>query len=90
MEHPDRGSLLEFGEAVFEVAVRRVRPEFTREEWEVFERTWRRDEPHALVAEMLQRRISWVYRTKFNILQRLEQQVVLLSADIASPGGLAG
>jgi RNA polymerase sigma factor (sigma-70 family) len=90
LEHPGGDDLLEFGEAVFEVAVQRVRPEFTREEWEVFERTWRRDEPHALVADALRRRISWVYRTKFKILHRLEEQVVLLSADIACPGGLTG
>lgn len=60
LPHPGGDDLLEFGEAVFEVAVQRVRPEFTREEWEVFERTWRRNEPHALVADALQRRISWV------------------------------
>ena len=90
LERADGDNVLEFGAAVFEVAIQRIQPEFTREEWDVFERTWRREEPHALVAQVLQRPISWVYRTKYNILQRLKEQVVLLSADIASPGELAG
>jgi RNA polymerase sigma-70 factor, ECF subfamily len=75
----------EIGAAVFEVAVEQVRAEFDDQEWEVFERNWRRDQPHAVVARELGRPIGWVYRTKFRILQRLKQQVATLSANIAWP-----
>lgn len=75
----------ELSAALFEVAVQKVRSEFVDYEWEVFERTWYRDQPHREAARELGRPIAWIYRTKFKILQRLKQQVAILSADIAWP-----
>lgn len=71
--------------AIVEVAVTHVQTEFDDEQWEVFERNWRRDQSHAEVARALGRPVGWVYRTKFKILQRLKQQVAALSANIAWP-----
>lgn len=74
-----------FGVAVFDVALHKIRPEFSDEEWSAFERTWRNHEPNEAVADDLQRPIGWIYQARFRILKRLRQQVGILAEDIAGP-----
>ncbi len=83
LQHPaDDGWLIDFNTAVLEVGLERIRLEFSTTEWQVFERNWRRGEAARDVAAAFGQPVGWVYQTKFRALERLKQEVGILSEDL--------
>jgi RNA polymerase sigma factor (sigma-70 family) len=66
---------------VFQKALSRIRGEFNENTWRAFERAWIDDVPSADVAAELDRPIGWVYKAKSKVVNRLEEEVRLLSED---------
>lgn len=80
----------DFAEAILEVALKQIQPEFTAQEWIAFERSWRQDDPAPQIAQDLDWKIGQVYRVKSLILHRLKEQVATLAADIPWPPDARG
>lgn len=76
--------IAEFNSHVFHTALETIRPEFSDEIWQVFEAVWIQDRPSREVAQEMNRKPEWVYRAKYNVLQRLKAEVQYLTADIAA------
>lgn len=71
----------EFNAHVHATALRRIRPEFDERTWEAFHRLWFDDQDPAEVAALWGKQRGWAYKVKFNVLQRLEEEIVFLSAN---------
>jgi len=76
---------VDFNEAVVEVMLDRLRGSLSELEYEVFERTWKRNERAADVARDLRCRLGWVYQVRRKAEKRLRQEIDIFSADIISP-----
>lgn len=85
LQPSDDGWLRDFSGAITEVAAKKIRSEFSKEEWTVYERSWLQEVPYVVIGRELGRSVSWVYQAKSRILKRLRQQVAILCEDIASP-----
>lgn len=72
----------EINESVLQLAVDEVRPEFAAETWEAFSSIWFEGERPQAVAARLGRSASWVYKAKFNVLQRLKCVVQRVAHDL--------
>lgn len=75
--------LADFNAAVLDASLNRICPEFTAEEWTAFCRVWQADEPCLEVAADICKSASWVYRTKYRILDRLKREIAVLAEDSA-------
>ena len=73
-----------FNEHIGDVAFERIRPDFDAFTWEAFELLWKQHKSSSEVAEILGKPVDWVYQVKYRVLRRLEKEVLLLTADIAS------
>jgi RNA polymerase sigma-70 factor (ECF subfamily) len=73
----------EFNAQVYRTAVGRIRVEFDNETWRVFEQVWESGQSPKDVASLLKREPSWVYQAKFRVVQRLKEEIILLSNDLA-------
>lgn len=78
-----RSWLADFNAAVLETGMERICPEFSTEEWTAFQRVWLADEPCLTVAAEIGKPASWVYRTKYRILDRLKREIGMLADDSA-------
>lgn len=84
LAEPDSQSwLADFNAAVLDASLDRICPEFSPEEWTVFRRVWQSDEPCLMVAAEIDKPASWVYRTKYRILDRLRREIAILADDSA-------
>lgn len=72
-----------FNAHIYRSAVDRIRREFDDETWRVFERVWEQGQRPKDVARSLQRDPQWVYQAKFKVVQRLKEEIVRLSDDVA-------
>ncbi len=82
LQHPgDEAWMPEFNTAVLEVGLERIRGEFSADEWEAFQRNWLLGEPASAIAAAMGKKLGWVYQTKYRALDRLKQQIGILSAD---------
>jgi RNA polymerase sigma-70 factor (ECF subfamily) len=82
---------------LLEVALARIRPEFTAEQWGAFEAValrpdptgdragliWVERPPYGRVAAELGRPVAWVYKVKSLVLRRLKGEVLYLAEDLA-------
>lgn len=75
----------DFTEHVLAVALERIRGEFEASTWEAFRATWFRLEPPADVAARLGTAIHAVYVNKSRVLNRLQAEILNLSADLPEP-----
>lgn len=66
---------------LFELALSRTRPRFSEEVWQAFETTWLEDRSPQDVAQQLQRSPAWIYKARFKVLNRLQQEVEELAAN---------
>lgn len=78
-----RSWLADFNAAVLETGMERICPEFSPEEWTTFQRVWLANEPCLTVAAEIGKPASWVYRTKYRILDRLKREIGILADDSA-------
>jgi RNA polymerase sigma-70 factor, ECF subfamily len=78
-----RSWLADFNAAVLDASLNRICPEFSAEEWAAFLRMWQSDEPCLAVAVDVCKPASWVYRTKYRILDRLKREIAGLADDSA-------
>jgi DNA-directed RNA polymerase specialized sigma24 family protein len=81
---------------LLEVALERVRPEFTDEEWRAFvavalevvgaddgaRMVWVDRSPSARLARDLGRPVAWLYKVKFRVSQRLKAEVCYLAEEL--------
>lgn len=73
----------EFNGYMFRIAMERIRPDFDREVWETFEKTWIGDLPPREAAGRLGRPVGWVYKARYRVLQRLRKELEFLTSDEA-------
>lgn len=66
-----------------QVALERIRPEFTQDMWQAFDAIWFHDLTPAETAAKLHRPPAWVYHVKYRILRRLKEVIVPLLDDVA-------
>jgi RNA polymerase sigma-70 factor, ECF subfamily len=71
----------EFNAAIYEAAIERIRPEFSADQWQVFEQVWMKGRKPANVARELNKKPARVYKIKFNVLQRLKEEIEYLVSD---------
>ncbi len=71
----------EFKSYVFERAMLNVKREFSSETWMAFEKQWVEHSNPKVLAEQMNRSISWLYQAKSNVLARLRSEVERLSDD---------
>jgi RNA polymerase sigma-70 factor (ECF subfamily) len=67
---------------VYQTAVARIRPEFSDDVWEAFERVWVHRQSPREAAEALGKTPQWVYQAKYKVLQRLQAAIEDLAADL--------
>ena len=85
-EDPAAGTWMEdFANHIYEVALKRVGPEFDEDTWRVFQTLWSQEASPKTVAEEVGRDISWVYKAKYKVLQRLKDEVKYLAEDMHMP-----
>lgn len=72
----------EFNAVIYESAMERVRKEYDEVAWQAFEMVWIAKKKPAEVALILGKPADWVYKTKYNALKRLREEVEFLSADL--------
>ena len=71
-----------FHAELLQVALERIRSEFTVQTWEAFQLAWLEDQSPQQVAERLQIGIEKVYVAKSRALKRLREEVLRLSEDL--------
>ena len=71
-----------FHSELLQVALDRIRNEFTEQTWTAFQLTWLEDLSPLQVAERLQIGIEKIYVAKSRILRRLREEVIRLSEDL--------
>jgi RNA polymerase sigma-70 factor (ECF subfamily) len=67
---------------VYRTALERVKPEFDERQWTAFELVWNQQQPAKTVAEQLGVSTGWVYKAKFNVIQRLKEEVRFIAEDL--------
>ncbi|MEZ6135374.1 MAG: sigma-70 family RNA polymerase sigma factor [Pirellulaceae bacterium] len=67
---------------LFDIALERCKLSSQPETWEMFERSWVRQEPAAEVAQVLGVSIDRVYVARCRILKRLRREIAILADDI--------
>lgn len=72
---------------VFDTALERVREQCDPEAWETFQLVWLESKSPQQVAVELGKNIQWVYRLRRKVLDRLRQEVELLTADALVAAG---
>lgn len=73
-----------FGATVLKTAIDRISGEFDSATWRVFQLSWFEYRQPAEIAKMMQKSPSWVYKAKYNVIQRLTNEVTYLCSDTAS------
>ena len=73
-----------FGATILKTAIDRISGEFDSETWMVFQLGWFKNRRPAEIADMTGRPTHWVYKAKFNVIQRLIKEVRYLCSDTAS------
>lgn len=79
---PDPEWAADFHARLAEVALGRVRGEFSDAHWRAFERTWRDNESAAAVAADLGLTVAAVYVAKCRVLARLRDELLFLAEDV--------
>jgi RNA polymerase sigma factor (sigma-70 family) len=80
--HPvDEGWVEAFNSYVFEEALRRLQPSFTRETWRAFNATFIEGQPPSEVADEIGRSVGWVYQAKSQIMRQLKTEILYLAED---------
>ncbi len=72
-----------FNQHILQLALRRIRPRFSKQTWRAFELAWIHDHPADCVAQMLSCDTSFVYVAKSRVLRRLREEVCELVQDSA-------
>ncbi len=67
---------------VYQNAKKRVQPEIPQRQWAAFELLWERQRSPQDVAKQLGEDVGWVYKAKFNVIQRLKAEVRYLAEDL--------
>jgi RNA polymerase sigma-70 factor (ECF subfamily) len=73
----------EFNAQICQAALVRIQGEFDADVWRAFELTWIDDQASVEVAAMLNKPVAWVYKARFNVQRRLEEELQFLTADTA-------
>ncbi len=73
----------EFQAALLETALSRVQQQVEPLEWQAFVGLWQQDVPALEISRDLRCSLSWVYRTKYKLLQLLSGEVQRLTDDVA-------
>jgi DNA-directed RNA polymerase specialized sigma24 family protein len=71
-----------FHSELLQVALDRIRGDFTEQTWSAFQLAWLEDQSPLQVAERLQIGIEKVYVAKSRALKRLREEVLRLSEDL--------
>jgi RNA polymerase sigma-70 factor (ECF subfamily) len=71
----------EFNAQLLRVALQRVQAHFEPTTWRAFERLWIDNQPAADVAQEVGLTIDNVYRAKWRVLKRLQEEVLMLAED---------
>lgn len=72
----------EFNDHILRTALARVRPEFSSDVWQAFEMLWVQEKSTAEVVAACHRERGWLYKARHLVVQRLEQEVRLLTDDV--------
>ena len=72
-----------FNGHIYQAAADRIRDEFDGDTWCVFQQVWESGDQPKEVALRLQRKPEWVYQAKYRVVQRLREEILRLSDDIA-------
>lgn len=73
----------EFHAALMESALETVRTLAEPHEWDAFHQLWQLDIPAKQIAKQTGNSLSWVYRTKYKLLNLMTMEVRRLSDDVA-------
>lgn len=73
----------EFHAALMESALETVRNLAEPHEWDAFHQLWQLDIPAKQIAKQTGNSLSWVYRTKYKLLNLMTMEVRRLSDDVA-------
>jgi RNA polymerase sigma factor (sigma-70 family) len=71
----------DFHHRVCQLAMQRIRGEFSPEVFTAFETTWYYERKPAEVAGELGQSPAWVYQAKYRVLRRLKQEIAFLGAE---------
>jgi RNA polymerase sigma-70 factor (ECF subfamily) len=71
----------EFSSHFFRNALLRIRPGFGDKVWRAFELVWLENVPPAEAARLLEQKTQWVYKAKWQVIQRLREEVEALLCD---------
>jgi RNA polymerase sigma-70 factor (ECF subfamily) len=74
--------IAEFNAQVLRVALEKIRPEFAKEKWQVFEQTWLANRSIAEAASEAGMSVQAVYLARHRILERLKEEVLRLAEDL--------
>ena len=81
----DDGAWVEvFNSHILATALKNVRARCSEEKWQAFHLLWVESLPPTDVAQQLDRRIEWVYKTKSRVLKELKREVEFLAADVGA------
>ncbi len=75
----------DFQQRVLELAMARIREEFSPDVFGAFEAVWYYERKPAEVAQESNQSPAWVYQAKFRVLKRLKQELEFLGDDYISP-----
>ncbi|HUQ72707.1 MAG TPA: sigma-70 family RNA polymerase sigma factor, partial [Planctomycetaceae bacterium] len=67
---------------LLQLALERIRPEFSELTWQAFDLVWLQSHKAAAVAAQLGRSSHWVHQAQFRVLRRLEREVRFLMDDM--------
>ncbi len=70
-----------FQQRVLELAMERIRGEFSPEVFEAFQAVWYYERKPSEVAQEMNQSPAWVYQAKFRVLKRLKQEIEVLGGD---------
>jgi RNA polymerase sigma factor (sigma-70 family) len=74
-----------FQHRVLELAIERLRGEFSPEVFQAFEAVWYYEKKPGEVAQAMGQSPPWVYEAKYRVLKRLKQEVEFLGGILLSP-----
>lgn len=78
--------VIEFTNHLFDMALREVRSEVEERSWLAFQEVWLEEQKVLEVATRHGKSVQWVYRNKYQLLERLREKVDRLEADAAWRG----
>lgn len=79
----EAGFVEEFHGILLELALVSIQAQVPPLEWESFYKIWYEDASARQVAEDVERSLTWVYRTKYKLLDLLTQELRRLTDDVA-------